>query len=447
MAKILVVEDDVFFRDSILAYLREHRHDVSVAPDGRVARDMCGLQEFNLVISDIRMPFLDGVELLRWIKANRPTPFIIMTGFTNLLEAKAAYEMGADKFLPKPFKNGELLDLIKSITDPKEETAEPIENQQNKYCRISMDEFVSKPKIDFPIFIKLGQSKYVKIGHTGEQIPTERIDLYKAKGLKHLHILKEDFNKLVDFNLVLLKAVVASDDVDHQKKLNFMKYTTEAILEKAFVDNVDKELFDDAKDVLTTTIGAISESGEYYNLLDNLSQHSDWVYAHSVATSMFSIMIARKLGHASSQTFFKLGMAGLFHEIGYKELPRELLEKPRPLLNHSEKALLESHVNRSYEILGTMKGIPNDILEIVYQHHEDLTGHGYPRRIQKNQFHPLTKIFQVADLFADQAIKGPHHQGMTGAAAVNHVQKFYGDRIDSASLSALASIFNMRLTG
>src|ERR1051325_323803 len=108
MGKILVVEDDNFFRDSLAAYMKERGHEVHPAPNGRVARDICGVQRFDVILSDIRMPHLDGVELLKWVKSSCPMPFVLMTGFTNILETQSAYEIGADDFIAKPFKNAEL---------------------------------------------------------------------------------------------------------------------------------------------------------------------------------------------------------------------------------------------------------------------------------------------------------------------------------------------------
>jgi putative nucleotidyltransferase with HDIG domain len=236
--------------------------------------------------------------------------------------------------------------------------------------------------------------------------------------------------------------VAKSSAISTEKKVNFMRYTGEVILEKAFVIGVDKESYEGAKDMLSTTINVITQDTESLELLTMLNSHSDWVYAHSISSGMFALMIARVMGITSTQTFFKLGMAGLFHEIGYKEIPREILEKPRPLLSQSERALIETHVTRSREILMAIKGVPQDVTDIVYQHHEDMVGQGYPNRIDKRKIHPLAKIFQVADLFSDIAIKTPHHPGMSGPAALQSIQQLHEKRLDTDALRALHTIFN-----
>ena len=114
MHKILVVEDDVFFRDTICSVLRDN-YDVIQAPNGKSACEILLIQEVDLVLSDVQMPGFSGIELLEWTKKNKPIPFIMMTGFSTLLETKSAFEMGAQGFIAKPFKISELLENLDAI--------------------------------------------------------------------------------------------------------------------------------------------------------------------------------------------------------------------------------------------------------------------------------------------------------------------------------------------
>lgn len=443
--KILLADDNEHLRNALSAFLQGRGFAVTLAPNGKIAKELIQLQDFDLVLSDVQMPFLDGVELLRWIKADRPMPVVMMTAFTNLFETQAAHDLGADDFVAKPFKNSDLLPILERLvlTEAARSAEEP--RLEDRYCKVSLDEFVAKEKIEFDIHVRLSEKKIIKIGHAGDNIPAERIQAYKSKGLKYLYIKREDFGKLIDFNLAVTKLVSACDSVSPEKKLNFMRYTSEVILEKAFVDGVDRELFNDAKDIFETTVSFISENGEQVEILESLNAHTDWLYAHSIASGMFAMMIARKLGHTSTQTFFKLGMAGLFHEIGCKEIPRQIIEKPRPLLTQEERAHIETHVSRAREILAFIKGIPEDVTEIVYQHHEDGVGQGYPRQLAKRDIHPLAKIFQVADVFCDFALKGPMYTGLSGPAAVKQVENFWADRLDKAAVNGLKGVFSAGL--
>jgi putative nucleotidyltransferase with HDIG domain len=439
MAKILVVEDDDFFRDAISDYLTSKKYDVTKAANGKVARDVMSVESFDVVITDIQMPGLTGIELLEWSKVHSPTPFVVMTGFSMLLETQSAYEMGAKEFLNKPFKNIELVRALDRILGV-QKIVDTVP-QHNEYCKVSIEEFIARPRTDFDIFIRLSDLKYIKLANQGEEISKERTAHFKEKGVKYLYILKEDFSKLVKFNLKISQIIKNRDDIPSVKKLNFLKYTGEVILEKAFVKGVDKESFLDAQNYLSMTLEVISEADEYFDLLELLNSHSDFIYAHSIGVSMFSIMIARKLGFEASSTFTKLSVAGMFHDIGKKEIDRDLLEKPRHLLTTHERKIIESHVNRSKEILLGIRTVPEGIIQMVSEHHEDIIGQGYPANKTKRDFHPLSPILQCANLFADQALTSPNHKGLSGPEAVVYLSKVYRDKIDSTCLAALKKLF------
>lgn len=442
MFKILVVEDNEFFREALCDLLTEHNYKVFQVPDGRAAKDVISMQNLDMVISDIQMPGLTGIELLEWSKTHKPVPFIMMTGFSLLLETQSAFDLGAVDFLAKPFNDSDVLNALEKLLKPKTQP-ELIDSKivVNEYGKVSIEEFIARPKAEFDVFIRLSDEKFIKVITQGESIDPSRVRHYKEKGVRYLHIRKSDFSKLLRFNLDISKMITKSQNISVEKKANFMKYTGEVILEKAFIDGVDRETLGEAHLYLANSMELISDSGEMLDLLSILNSHSDWIYAHSIGVAMYSIMITKKLGFESSQTFFKLSMAGLFHNIGEKELDRELLEKPRHLLTAGERKILESHVSRGKEILLAIKGIPDDVVQIVYEHHEDSVGQGYPNGKTKKDIHPLSPIVQVASLFVENAIKGPHYKDKSGKEAALHIEKMYGDRYDSKVIQALKSCF------
>lgn len=153
MAKILVVEDDEFFRKAICDLLKRKGHVIFEAPHGRAAVEIISMQDFELVISDIQMPGMTGVELLEWSIKTKPVPFIIMTGFSTLLETKSAYDLGAKDFISKPFKVADLVLIIDKILGV--QAGNPVVSDACEFCKISINEFVSGNKIEFDVFVKL----------------------------------------------------------------------------------------------------------------------------------------------------------------------------------------------------------------------------------------------------------------------------------------------------
>jgi DNA-binding response OmpR family regulator len=66
--KILLVEDDQLFRETLKESLTAKKYTVSEAPNGNVAKNMIALSHYDLIISDIQMPFFSGLDLLEWVK-------------------------------------------------------------------------------------------------------------------------------------------------------------------------------------------------------------------------------------------------------------------------------------------------------------------------------------------------------------------------------------------
>lgn len=440
---MLLVEDDEVFRRTIRKTLEKLQCEVSEADNGKRAKEMILLEKYGLVVSDIQMPHFTGIDLLEWIKATAPVPTVLMTGFSQALETKRAHDLGADGFLPKPFTESDLRAVIQQFTkEEKEEAPSQPSDLDNHYCKISVDDFLSEKETAFDIYVRISATKYIKIAHTGGKISEDRIQAYKEKGVHFVYVKKEDFPRIVRFNLRVAKAATKSAAIDCEKKLGFMKHVGQLILENTFVNGVNQESFLETKQFVETSMDVMTDDDQVSSMLDILSSHADFLYAHSLGVSMFSVMIAKELGWTASATLFKLSMGGLLHDIGKKEIEREILEKPRPLLTQKERALIETHTTRGKEILEALGNIPSEVVTIAYQHHEDMIGQGFPRRIAKHEMHPLAKVVQVANIFCEYAVKcRPDVVPMAGPAAINTMETMKLEMMDKESFAALKRLF------
>lgn len=113
-ARILVADDEMGIRDMLRSELEAEGHTVVAAANGMEALKLIEKEEFNLVLSDIKMPGMDGLELLAEIKRRDPNlEVILVTGFGTIETAVAAMKMGAYDFLQKPFNLDEMHSLVK----------------------------------------------------------------------------------------------------------------------------------------------------------------------------------------------------------------------------------------------------------------------------------------------------------------------------------------------
>jgi CheY-like chemotaxis protein len=114
-ATILLVEDEPFLREIMGAWLERAMGQVFSAENGREAAKTLAAHKIDLVISDVRMPVMDGIELLKRINAlpARRPGMIFITGFSDLT-LREAYDMGVEAILEKPIKREELLQIAKT---------------------------------------------------------------------------------------------------------------------------------------------------------------------------------------------------------------------------------------------------------------------------------------------------------------------------------------------
>lgn len=112
---VLVVDDEKPLRDFVRRNLEVRNFGVETASNGLEALAIFNTQPIDLVIMDIMMPHLDGLETTRRIRQNSLVPIIILTALGEESDKVRAFDMGADDYLTKPFGTGELLGRVKAV--------------------------------------------------------------------------------------------------------------------------------------------------------------------------------------------------------------------------------------------------------------------------------------------------------------------------------------------
>jgi len=119
--RILVVDDMEFNRHHLRKVLESDEFEVDAVSDGRSAWDQLRAQKYHLVITDLRMPELNGLELLAKVRAEKlPVGMIVLTAFGDPTEALRAMKAGADDFVTKPYEPDHLRFLVKRILERRE---------------------------------------------------------------------------------------------------------------------------------------------------------------------------------------------------------------------------------------------------------------------------------------------------------------------------------------
>ena len=114
--KIVVVDDEQAVRDSLRRSLSFNGYDIAIAEDGEQALDVIEKEQPDLVILDVMMPKMDGLEVCRHLRSHGDDrPILVLTARDGVSDREAGLDAGADDYLPKPFALEELLARVRSL--------------------------------------------------------------------------------------------------------------------------------------------------------------------------------------------------------------------------------------------------------------------------------------------------------------------------------------------
>ncbi len=146
MEHLLLVDDDPGFRKLSETILAAEGHHVTSASSVKDALAAAGRREFSLVLCDLRLPDGDGLDVLRWFRANEPaTPVIMITGFATVHNAVEAMKLGAADYLGKPLSSPDQLRLlVRRLLAARQADAEREVLRDEQTARFSCDELIAE---------------------------------------------------------------------------------------------------------------------------------------------------------------------------------------------------------------------------------------------------------------------------------------------------------------
>jgi len=125
--RILLVEDDMMIGDSVRSALRHEGFAVDWVRDGRAAQSTLSTERFDLVLLDLGLPQVDGLDVLRGMRARQdPTPVIIVTARDEVASRVAGLDAGADDYVLKPFELEELAARMRAVIRRHAGRADPV---------------------------------------------------------------------------------------------------------------------------------------------------------------------------------------------------------------------------------------------------------------------------------------------------------------------------------
>ena len=136
MKKILVVDDEKPISDIVKFNLSKEGYEVFTAFDGEEAVEMVSEVEPDLILLDLMLPKMDGLEVCREVRKNYDTPIIMVTAKDSEIDKVLGLELGADDYVTKPFSNRELVARVKANLRRQGNTSAKVEEENNNELNI-----------------------------------------------------------------------------------------------------------------------------------------------------------------------------------------------------------------------------------------------------------------------------------------------------------------------
>src|SRR4051812_28601422 len=121
--RVLLIDDDVRLHELLASYLGQNGAAVTVAADGRRGRRALEGSAYDVVLLDVMMPGMDGLEVLRRVRLKTQIPVLMLTAKGDETDRVVGLEVGADDYVAKPFSPRELLARIKAVLRRSQPTA------------------------------------------------------------------------------------------------------------------------------------------------------------------------------------------------------------------------------------------------------------------------------------------------------------------------------------
>lgn len=144
--KILIVEDEKRLRDLIRDYLKKEGYHITLAVNGEEGLHLALQEDYDLILLDVMMPFMDGFEMLKELRKKKMTRVFFITAKTLDEDFIEAYEIGADDYIAKPFSPKILVLKINNLFQRLDEETNP--HKENHYGKIAFNPASQRIYID-----------------------------------------------------------------------------------------------------------------------------------------------------------------------------------------------------------------------------------------------------------------------------------------------------------
>jgi putative nucleotidyltransferase with HDIG domain len=462
--RILVVDDEEVIRDILADFLAMEGFEVRTVPNGAAALVELSLSAFDLVLSDLKMPQMGGIELLDAMAQHAPQVVtIIMTGFGTVETAIDAMKRGAYDYIMKPFKMEEVVHTVRRALERKKLTAENMRLKEvlslykvseaiaaslslDEVMRTVTDAALHEVAADLVIVMlddgsgNLGERARVRNpglatqlsdGELGELAPDQLAEHFRADRRLRVHGERclgffRTPPGLPIVSMLATQLTIAGRNIGYLAALSFsrsklfdegQRKLLSIVSDRAAASIENAKLYENLKGTFSQTIKGLA------NAIDKMDRYTA---GHSTRVAAYAQLLAIKLGLPSEQVEI-VRQAALMHDIGKIGCVMNL-NKPG-ILTDREYDVFKRHPGFGREILEPIEFL-SPIIPGVHHHHERWDGQGYPLGLEAQSIPLVARIISVADAYDAMSSDRAYRRALPHAVTTHEIETCAGRQFD-----------------
>ena len=395
---ILVVEDEIEVALSLKDHLIEKNYQVIVAHNVDEAFNLVTDNQISLILSDIRMPGKTGLDFFQEYKekidTDNNTPFVLMTGFADIISVQNAFKIGVDELIAKPFD----LEAIALVIDYLLDSDRSFGPERENFFSVPIEEFILSKTSDYNIFLKVGD-KHVRVTKSGQDFTQQRLENFAKKGATHIYLGTQDFAKYTDLQFALA-SVLTKRPMEEAKKIRIMNQLISAISQSSIANQLDKKYLNQSLQAFEAYTQVALNHSQLNTIISSINSDNHDLADQSTLKAILASSIANLWKWNSPKVQSRIILAALLSDIGLKDC-QHLVSKKRFEYTPEEVKQYEQHPITSFEILRQIENIPDEILQVAIQHHENAAGLGFPQKLVRSKIHSYSKLIHGVTVFID----------------------------------------------
>ena len=264
-------------------------------------------------------------------------------------------------------------------------------NFMDHYQAISPYALIKGTELDFPVFERVGGA-ISELHKPGRVLSEDHIEEWVASK-KNILIRRDDKDA---YQAYMMKHTKNSKDV--RARATFIRENSKIIIEGLAANPRSEQLMKQTKESVADLATTVIENPTTFYGLMKINNYDYYTFTHSVNVSTLSLALAMAAGITDKKDLADLGLGSILHDLGKSKVDNRLINKPGTLTDDEYKAVT-NHVLLGYEMLRGNKSIPERALLPLLQHHEKLSGKGYPNKLPAEKIHTFGRISLIIDIY------------------------------------------------